>query len=91
MFLVERSGRLPDETPLKGVSFNGQRRDIDVSEIIAAEGRRSPDHTVAQRTFRMAVVLVVREGTEPTADELTVRSSNCSRARRQTGARSKPR
>jgi uncharacterized protein (TIGR03437 family) len=56
--------------PQTGVSFDGQRRDIPLRELIEAEGRRTPDHTVAQRHFRLAFILIVREGTEPSADQL---------------------
>ena len=52
-------------TPQPGVSFNGQRREVLVDEIIRAEGRRIPDHTVAQRRFRLAFILVTAAGTEP--------------------------
>lgn len=48
-----------------GVSFEGQRRDISVADVAAAEGRRTPDSTVAQRHFRFAFVLIVRQGTTP--------------------------
>ncbi len=53
------------QMPQKNVNFNGQRRDIQIDALIAAEGRRSPDHTVSQRTFRFAFVLVHAEGTPP--------------------------
>ncbi|MCC6858395.1 MAG: hypothetical protein IT158_07535 [Bryobacterales bacterium] len=56
--------------PQPGVSFSGERRDIRVQEVIEAEGRRTPDHTVAQRRFRFAFILIVRQGTEPSADDL---------------------
>jgi uncharacterized protein (TIGR03437 family) len=51
--------------PQTGVSFNGTRRDIRLDEIIAAEGRRTPDSTVSQRHFRFAFVLIVASGTPP--------------------------
>lgn len=69
-FLVNRTPFANDSLPRRGATFNGDRRDISVEEIIAAEGRRSPDHTVAQRRFRMAIILLVREGTEPNALDL---------------------
>jgi uncharacterized protein (TIGR03437 family) len=70
-FLVQNatsgdSGR----TPQAGISFNGTRRDIHIDEIVQAEGRRTPDHTVSQRHFRFAFVLVTKSGTAPTADQL---------------------
>ncbi len=56
--------------PQRGVRFDGQRRDITVDEIIQAEGRRAPDHTVAQRHFRFAFVVLTAEGVEPTEAQL---------------------
>jgi uncharacterized protein (TIGR03437 family) len=56
--------------PQTGVGFDGQRRDIQLAEIIGDEGRRTPDHTVAQRHFRFAFLLIVRQGAEPTPAEL---------------------
>jgi uncharacterized protein (TIGR03437 family) len=57
-------------SPQIGVEFDGERRDIAVHEIIQSEGRRTPDHTVSQRRFRFAIVLIVAEGTEPSAEQL---------------------
>ena len=56
--------------PQRGVRFDGQRREVAVEEIVQAEGRRTPDHTVAQRHFRFAFVVLTAEGTEPTAAQL---------------------
>ncbi|PYT30287.1 MAG: hypothetical protein DMG57_08555 [Acidobacteria bacterium] len=57
--------------PQVGVTFNGGRRDIGIEEIEQAMGRRTPDYTVSQRHFRMAFVLIVNQGTTPSAPELT--------------------
>ncbi len=56
--------------PQSGVGFDGQRRDIRIEELIAAVGRRTPDYTVAQRRFRFAFILVIREGSQPSEAEL---------------------
>lgn len=56
--------------PRRGVKFDGNRRNVRLDEIRQAAGRRTPDHTVAQRRFRFAFILVVREGTEPSASDL---------------------
>ena len=56
--------------PQKNVPFNGSRRDVHMDELLGVLGRRTPDHTVAQRRFRFAFVLVVRQGTEPSAEDL---------------------
>lgn len=64
---LEIAGR---RVPQVGVRFNGGRRDVTIQGLIAAEGRRTPDHTVAQRRFRFAFILVTAAGTEPPADDL---------------------
>ncbi|MDX2152008.1 MAG: hypothetical protein SFV54_14820 [Bryobacteraceae bacterium] len=69
-FLVVNSTRSHSQTPLRGVLFHGERRDVRVEEIVQAEGRRSPDHTVSQRRFRAAFVLVTPSGTPPTSAQL---------------------
>jgi uncharacterized protein (TIGR03437 family) len=56
--------------PLRGVAFDGARRDIGIDEIIQVEGRRTPDYAVAQRRFRFAFILVVAQGSQPSADDL---------------------
>ncbi|MBM3775793.1 MAG: hypothetical protein FJW37_11620, partial [Acidobacteria bacterium] len=56
--------------PQAGVSFDGRRVDVTVQDLIAAVGRRTPDHTIAQRSFRLAFILVVRQGSEPSAADL---------------------
>lgn len=55
---------------LSGIGFDGLRRNITAADVIAAEGRRTPDETVAQRRFRFAFILVVAAGTQPAAAEL---------------------
>lgn len=70
LFLVRQTGYLNSEPPRRGVLFNGQRQDFTVQDIIAAEGRRSPDHTLAQRRFRAAIILLVAQGAEPSPQAL---------------------
>ncbi len=62
--------RTSSSLPEPGVSFNGTRRDISIQEIIQAEGRRTPDHTVSQRRFRFAFILVTARGNQPSQPEL---------------------
>ncbi|MEX2261544.1 MAG: hypothetical protein WD696_06315 [Bryobacteraceae bacterium] len=69
-FLVTGPGASAVRSPEVGVNIDGERRDIAIQEIIGAEGRRTPDHTVAQRRFRFAFVLIVAEGSTPSQDEL---------------------
>ena len=56
--------------PQSGVSFNGERRDVAIDEIAGAEGRRTPDHTVSQRRFRFAFILIISAAQQPTAEQL---------------------
>lgn len=56
--------------PQIGRTFDGVRRDVTVDDLIAAEGRRTPDSTVSQRRFRIGVVLIVPRGTEPSAEQI---------------------
>jgi uncharacterized protein (TIGR03437 family) len=70
-FYVQNSGLSPALTaPRVGLTFNGNRRNIAVEELIAAEGRRTPDHTVEQRRFRIGFVLIVATGSTPSAADL---------------------
>ena len=61
---------LATQFPQAGVGFDGTRQDIQISDIIQAEGRRTPDSTVAQRHFRMAFVLIVKAGATPPVSEV---------------------
>jgi uncharacterized protein (TIGR03437 family) len=54
--------------PQTGVEFGGSRKEIPVDLIVAAEGPRVPDDTVANREFRFAFILLVERGAVPSAD-----------------------
>lgn len=69
-FYVDNANTSRTALPRVGVTIRGTRRDVTVDEIIAAEGRRTPDDTVAQRLFRFAFILVVPPGAELGAEEL---------------------
>jgi len=60
----------PLSHPRSGVGFDGARRNVSVDDIIQVEGRRTPDSTVAQRRFRFAFILVVAQGTQPSAADV---------------------
>jgi hypothetical protein len=61
---------LANSHPQRNFSFDGQRVDVTVDDVIGGEGRRTPDHTVAQRRFRFAFIVMTQAGAEPTAAEL---------------------
>ncbi len=56
--------------PQSNVGINGGRRDITVDDVIAAAGPRIPDHTVAQRHFRFAIIMLVPVGLQPAQVEV---------------------
>ncbi len=56
--------------PQAGVSFDGQRQDVAIDDIIAAAGRRTPDYTVSQRRFRFAFILIVPAGSTVSQSDL---------------------
>jgi len=58
------------QLPRIGVSFDGTLKTVSVDDIIAAEGRRTPDSTVSQRHFRWAFVLIVPQGSTPSQTDL---------------------
>ncbi len=57
--------------PKVGVAFDGERQNVSIGDIVAAAGRRTPDHTVAQRQFRLAFLLITPENETPTAEQLS--------------------
>jgi hypothetical protein len=67
---VSGTARIPSSAPEIGVTFQGSRVDLTVNDIIAAEGPRIPDASTASKTFRQAVILLVRPGTSPSQAEL---------------------
>ncbi len=69
-FLVTNSNRPAASFPQVGVPIRGDRQDITIDDLIAAEGKRVPDDTVSQRLFRFAFVLITPAGTPASADEL---------------------
>ena len=62
LFFVTGSGIENSRLPRTGVTFNGERRNVFMDELIATVGRRTPDHTLAQRRYRIAFILIVRSG-----------------------------
>ncbi len=69
-FLVTDATVSANRAPQRGVGFNGRRLEVTVRDIIAAEGPRRPDHSVAQRRYRAAFLLVIPKGADPNPDDL---------------------
>ena len=62
--------RSPSAPPSIGVAFDGTRREVTIDMIVGAEGPRRPRPSVAQKDFNFALVLLVREGEDPTPEKL---------------------
>jgi hypothetical protein len=56
--------------PEVGVSFTGIRRDVRVSQVVAALGARVPDSSQAPRLLRQAFVLVADESAAATPERV---------------------
>lgn len=56
--------------PLAGIFFDGERIEVTIGDIIAAHGPRAPDHTVSQRNFRYAFILLKQEGEEVPPEDI---------------------
>lgn len=69
-YVANARGSRVSGLPRVGVTFDGDRRDVRIDQIIEATGRRTPDHNVSQRQFRFAFVLITAAGSEPTVAEL---------------------
>lgn len=62
--------RTRSSSPRIGERFMGTRRDLSIDDIIAAEGARDPDASVAPKTFTGAFILLVEQGKEPSQASL---------------------
>ncbi len=70
LFYVTGSIYPNDFHPALGISFNGDRRDVSMQELIAVNGRRAPDQTVSQKRFRLGFALIVPAGASPAQADL---------------------
>ncbi|MGH9846784.1 MAG: hypothetical protein ACREEM_49425, partial [Blastocatellia bacterium] len=73
MFVIANpsgSDRTPESNPRPGVTTNGTRQTVTINQIIQANNSRSPDFNTAQKNFRAAVILLVRQGMQPSATTL---------------------
>ncbi|MEO8372950.1 MAG: hypothetical protein ABI806_27440 [Candidatus Solibacter sp.] len=61
-FVVLNPSVSPLGHPQSNVSFTGTRMNITASDVARTMGRRTPDHTVAQRRFRFGFILLVARG-----------------------------
>jgi hypothetical protein len=72
MFVVTgvTSGQNPEDAPKIGVDIRGTRKEVRITDVVAAMGARRPDAATAPKTFRQAFVYVVAQ-TRETSDELS--------------------
>ncbi len=54
-----------ESNPAPNVNVSGVRQTVTIDQIIQANGARTPDSTTAPKSFRAAVVLLTRQGTQP--------------------------
>ncbi len=65
MFLVAGSEVDPSAAPAIGTIMHGTRENVSINDIIRAEGPRVPSSATAQKNFRMAFILVTKDGQAP--------------------------
>lgn len=66
--LTATGGNNRESNPRPNTTVRGTRQNVTINQIIAANGARTPDPTTAQKDFRAAVVLLVRQGTQLTQE-----------------------
>ena len=71
MFVVTRvtSDQNAEDAPRTGVEIRGTRKDVRITDIVAASGTRRPDAASAPKVFRQAFIYVVGQVRE-TSDDL---------------------
>jgi len=57
-------------SPRPNSVISGTRQNVTINQIIQANGARTPDSNAAPKHFRAAVILLVREGTQPSQARL---------------------
>lgn len=70
-YLANTNPALPNAYwPQDGIVVEGNRHDVNVGQIIAAHGPRTPTAATSQKEFRVAFVLVTEPNKQPTAAEI---------------------
>lgn len=67
--------RTRESSPAPNVQVSGTRQTVTIDQIIQANGARNPSSATAQKNFRAAVILLVRQGTQnltPTLNKITL-------------------
>jgi hypothetical protein len=63
--------RTPSSPPAVGVTFNGTRRDVLISDVTAVLGPRVPSSADSPRVHRQAFILVVGSGRSPDSGQIS--------------------
>jgi len=61
---------LSTDIPVAGAIVRGTKREINVSDIIGAMGKRIPPKEYSQKEFRMAFIYLIAPGTTPSETEI---------------------
>ena len=56
--------------PTEGAIANGEKREVQLSQIVAVHGARKPSTALSQRQFRVLFILVTEDGVEATDAEV---------------------
>jgi len=59
-----------DDGPRPNITTGGTKQTVTINQIVQANGARTPDSTAAPKSFRAAVILLVRQGQPPSASTL---------------------
>ena len=77
-FIVEGARRFspdfpfaPESSPEPDVSFQGSAHPVKIDDIISANGKREPDSSASQKSFRHLFVLIVKKENPSTSEELS--------------------
>jgi len=64
-------GRTRETNPTPNVTATGTKQTVTMNQILQANGARNPASTTSQKSFRAAVVLLVKQGTQPSSTTLS--------------------
>ncbi|HYI07668.1 MAG TPA: hypothetical protein VEK57_01235 [Thermoanaerobaculia bacterium] len=70
-YLGSTNPQLPNAYfPTDGIEVTGTKRDVTLSQVVAAQGPRNPSPAMSPRDFRVLFVLLTDPGKEPAAEEI---------------------
>lgn len=70
-YVANAAGVSTSDYAKKNVTFSGTRVNVDINQVIAAEGPRIPASNATQHAFNVGFALIVDEGRKPSATELS--------------------